>query len=85
VALLQKSVFLPPQSLLLEVAASLSLFGGAAALFERIVAGCAEQGFVPQAALAPTPLAAQWAGICRRRSSPVSTSLSCRIASAGCR
>lgn len=51
---------LPPQSLLLEVAASLGLFGGAAALFERIVNGCAEQGFAPQAALAPTPLAAQW-------------------------
>jgi protein ImuB len=51
---------LPPQTLLLEVAASLRLFGGATALFERIVSGCAEQGFAPQAALAPTPLAAQW-------------------------
>ena len=51
---------LPPQTLLLEVAGSLRLFGGAAALFERIVADCAEQGVVPQAALAPTPLAAQW-------------------------
>jgi protein ImuB len=51
---------LPPQTLLLEVAGSLRLFGGAARLFERIVAGCAEQGFAPQAALAPTPLAAQW-------------------------
>ncbi len=51
---------LPPQTLLLEVAASLRLFGGARALFERIVSGCAEQGFAPQAALAPTPLAAQW-------------------------
>ncbi|MCP5229030.1 DNA polymerase Y family protein [Accumulibacter sp.] len=51
---------LPPRTLLLEVAASLRLFGGAAVLFERVVAGCAEQGFVAQAALAPTPLAAQW-------------------------
>lgn len=51
---------LPPQTLLLEVAGSLRLFGGAKVLFERIVAGCAEQGFVPQAGLAPTPLAAQW-------------------------
>ena len=49
-----------PQTLLLEVAGSLRLFGGAKALFERIVAGCAEQGFVPRASLAPTPLAAQW-------------------------
>ena len=51
---------LPPQTLLLEVAASLRLFGGVTALFERIVSGCAEQGFAPQAALAPTPRAAQW-------------------------
>lgn len=51
---------LPPQTLLLEVSGSLRLFGGAALLFERVVAGCAEQGFAPQAALAPTPLAAQW-------------------------
>lgn len=53
----------PPQTLLLEVAGSLRLFGGAAALFERIVSGCAEQGCRPQAALAPTPLAAQWLAI----------------------
>ncbi len=50
----------PPQTLLLEVAGSLRLFGGAEMLFRRVVAGCREQGFVPQAALAPTPLAAQW-------------------------
>lgn len=50
----------PPQTLLLEVAGSLRLFGGAACLFERVVHGCEEQGFAPQAALAPTPLAAQW-------------------------
>ncbi len=50
----------PPQLLLLEVAGSLRLFGGAEALFARVVAGCREQGFAPQAALAPTPLAAEW-------------------------
>jgi protein ImuB len=50
----------PPQTLLLEVAGSLRLFGGAETLFRRVVAGCSEQGFVPQAALAPTPLAAHW-------------------------
>ncbi|MBO3705508.1 MAG: DNA polymerase Y family protein [Candidatus Accumulibacter sp.] len=49
--------------LLLEVAASLRLFGGAAKLFEGVVAGCAEQGHLPRAALAPTPLAAQWLAI----------------------
>jgi len=53
----------PPQTLLLEVAGSLRLFGGAAALFARVLAGCAEQGFVPRAALAPTPLAAQWLAV----------------------
>lgn len=50
----------PSQTLLLEVAGSLRLFGGAVALFERVMAGCREQGFAPQAALAPTPLAAEW-------------------------
>lgn len=51
---------LPPQTLLLEIAGSLGLFGGVAALFERIVAECIEQGFKPRPALAPTPLAAVW-------------------------
>lgn len=50
----------PPATLLLEVAGSLNLFGGAEALFRRVVFGCSGQGFTPQAALAPTPLAAQW-------------------------
>lgn len=53
-------VCLRPQGLLLEVAASLRLFGGAVRLFDAIRAGCVEQGFSPQAALAPTPLAAEW-------------------------
>ena len=54
---------LPPSMLLLEVAASLRLFGGAAKLFAGVVAGCTAQGHLPQAALAPTPLAAQWLAI----------------------
>lgn len=54
---------LPPQTLLLEVSGSLTLFGGAEALFTRVIADCAEQGFQPQAALAPTPLAAEWLAI----------------------
>ncbi|MEF8755837.1 MAG: DNA polymerase Y family protein [Accumulibacter sp.] len=54
---------LPPSMLLLEVAASLRLFGGAAKLFAGVVAGCIAQGHLPQAALAPTPLAAQWLAI----------------------
>lgn len=49
-----------PHTLLLEVAGSLQLFGDATLLFARVVNGCHEQGFTPQAALAPTPLAAQW-------------------------
>ncbi len=49
-----------PHTLLLEVAGSLRLFGGAGILFERIAAACREQGFHPLAALAPTPLAAEW-------------------------
>lgn len=51
---------LSPQTLLLEIAASLRLFGGAESLFEQVVEGCLAQGFTPQAALAPTPLGAQW-------------------------
>jgi len=39
------------------------LFDGAARLFERVVQGCRAQGFTPQAALAPTPLAAQWLAV----------------------
>lgn len=50
----------PPQTVLLEVAGSLRLFGGAASLFAQVAAGCRAQGFSLRAALAPTPLAAQW-------------------------
>jgi len=50
----------PPQTLLLEIGASLRLFGGAEALYARIVSACAGQGFQSQTAIAPTPLAAEW-------------------------
>ncbi len=51
----------PPAGVLLEVAASLRLFGGSAALLRRIDAGLAELGFRAVAAAAPTPLAARLA------------------------
>lgn len=50
----------PPATLLLEIAGSLRFFGGVERLFTSIVQAVAEQGFRVQAALAPTPLAAQW-------------------------
>lgn len=50
----------PPATLLLEIAASLRFFGGVERLFAGIVQAATEQGFRVQAALAPTPLAAQW-------------------------
>jgi protein ImuB len=48
-----------PDGLLLEVAASLRLFGGLESLQHRIAAGCAELGFAASLACAPTPLAAR--------------------------
>ncbi|MGH8579823.1 MAG: Y-family DNA polymerase [Gammaproteobacteria bacterium] len=48
----------PPNDLLLEVAGSLSLFGGARSLLERVREGVAGLGYRLHAALAPTPLAA---------------------------
>ncbi|MBK1679049.1 Y-family DNA polymerase [Rhodocyclus tenuis] len=50
----------PPATLLLEIAGSLRFFGGVERLFAGIVQAAAEQGLRVQAALAPTPLAAQW-------------------------
>lgn len=49
---------LPPNDLLLEVAGSLFLFGGARSLLERVHGGVAGLGYRLHAALAPTPLAA---------------------------
>lgn len=53
----------PPATLLLEIAGSQRLFGGGARLFARIAQEAAAQGFCVQAALAPTPLAAQWLAV----------------------
>lgn len=49
-----------PALLLLEIAGSLSLFGGLRELRRRIVRGLQSQGFEAQVAIAPTPLAATW-------------------------
>jgi protein ImuB len=50
----------PPDTVLLEVAASLRLFGGAAPLAEAVLGGLARLGLSGQLAGAPTPLAARW-------------------------
>lgn len=50
----------PPSLLLLEIAGSLTLFGGIQALRQRIVRGLDSQGFNAGVAIAPTPLAATW-------------------------
>lgn len=50
----------PPAGLVLEIEASLRLFGGIAALRQRILEGCQQQGLSVQTAIAPTPLAARW-------------------------
>ena len=49
----------PPAGVLLEVATSLRLFGGIAALKRRIDAGLAAMGYVTVTSCAPTPLAAR--------------------------
>ena len=48
----------PPRALLLDVAASLQLFGGPGPLMERVRAGLTGLGHAPRLALAPTPLGA---------------------------
>lgn len=48
----------PPDGVLLEVRGSFSLFGGASALGEALLARCAALGVQPRLAIAPTPLAA---------------------------
>lgn len=50
----------PPDCVLLEVAASLRLFGGLAALQQTLHAGLLQQGLLVHSACAPTPLAARW-------------------------
>ncbi len=48
----------PPRSLLLEVAASLCLFGGAGGLLAQVAAGVSDLGYGCRLALTPTPLGA---------------------------
>ena len=50
----------PPAGLLLEIGGCLRLFGGAEAIVEAVLAGCAEQGYSVAWAAAPTPLGARW-------------------------
>lgn len=50
----------PPDTLLLEIRASLRLFGGMETLCERLQQGLDSLGFKGQLAVAPTPLAARW-------------------------
>ena len=56
-----------PSLLLLEIAGSLTLFGGIKALRRRIVRGLDSQGFDAGVAIAPTPLAATWLARAGRR------------------
>lgn len=56
----------PPNDLLLEVAGSLSLFGGARSLLKRVREGVTDLGYRLHAALAPTPLAATLLARARR-------------------
>jgi len=50
----------PPAGLLLEIGGCLRLFGGAPAIVDAVLAGCAEQSYSVAWAAAPTPLAARW-------------------------
>jgi protein ImuB len=50
----------PPGGLLLEIGGCLRLFGGAPAIVDAVLAGCAEQDFSVAWAVAPTPLGAGW-------------------------
>jgi protein ImuB len=58
-----------PACVLLEIEASLRLFGGLHSLMDRAATGCRALGYAPQIAAAPTPRAARWlaqAGIAAR-------------------
>ncbi len=54
----------PPDTVLLEVQASLRLFGGLTPLCTAISENLGELGFTGQLAVAPTPLAARWLARC---------------------
>lgn len=49
-----------PAGLLLEIGGCLRLFGGAPAIVEAVLAGCAEQAYSVAWAVAPAPLGARW-------------------------
>ncbi len=66
-------VLLPPNGLLLEIGASLRLFGDPATLSRTFVAACANRGFTAQYALATTPQAAEWLARCRPGSAAFSS------------
>ncbi|THF58061.1 Y-family DNA polymerase [Pseudothauera rhizosphaerae] len=55
----------PPGGLVLEISASLRLFGGLPALARMLVDGLAALGLHAALAAAPTPLAARWLAACR--------------------
>ena len=50
----------PPAAVLLEIAGSLTLFGGLKALWNAVATGLRSLGYTACIACAPTPLAAQW-------------------------
>ena len=50
----------PPDALLLEIGGCLRLFGGAPAIVDAVLAGCAGQAYSVDWAVAPTPLGARW-------------------------
>lgn len=49
-----------PNELLLEIGGCIRLFGGIEQIVGAVTAGCAEQGYAPGWAVAPTPLGARW-------------------------
>lgn len=59
-------ISLAGDSLLLEVAASLRLFGGLDNIAAAVAHGIGELGFRPMLAAAPTPTAAHWLARCLR-------------------
>ena len=54
----------PPNVVLLEISASLRLFGGIAAVERQVHEGLEQLGLITHVACAPTPLAAHWFAAC---------------------
>jgi protein ImuB len=65
----------PPDALLLDVAASLRLFGGAETLMRQVSEGMSGLGYRHRLVLAPTPLGALVLARCMRDDAPERTSL----------